>query len=53
MKHLKMIFERLSLLGIVINPSKYKIGNATGISPSPTKTKAVPQFPISTNMKSL
>lgn len=57
MKYLKMIFERFSKLGVVINPSKCEFGktevtfwghhiNATDISPSLIKTEAILQFPV-------
>ena len=64
MNHLKIIFERFQKYGIIINPIKCTFSKTEveflghhlgvdGISPSPTKTEAIIQFPVPTNMKSL
>ena len=62
--HLKIIFERFPKYGIIIYPIKCALGKieveflghrlgVVGISPSPTKTEAIIQFPVPTNLKSL
>ena len=62
--HLKIIFKRFEKYGIIINPIKFAFGKTeveflghcicgAGISPSTTKTEAIIQFSVPTNMKSL
>ena len=64
MNHLRINSERFQKYGIIINPIKCAFGKTeveflghslgvVGISPSPTKTEAIIQFPVPTNMKSL
>ena len=64
MNYFRIIFERFQNYGIIINPIKCAFGktdieflghrlDVVGNSPSPTKTEAIIQVPVPTNMKGL
>ena len=64
LKHLRLVFERLSQHGIVINPLKSKFGVSSptflghvvdkdGIRPLPEKVEAITKFPTLTTQRKL
>ncbi|KFD46748.1 hypothetical protein M513_12375 [Trichuris suis] len=63
-RHLRILFQRFSDYGIIINPTKCVFGKAevdflgsritsSGIIPSPDKIQAIRDFPLPTSRKSL
>lgn len=63
-EHLRILFERLTKYGVVINPAKCVFGvneltflgytvNASGISPMQERVEAVSKFPLPETIKSL
>ena len=62
--HLSQVFDRIESFGLKLHPNKCSLGNAEvlflghvvsaeGIHPDPGKIKAVEEFPIPTNVRSL
>ena len=64
LSHLRQLFYRLRMYGLILNPQKCKFGqpkieflghliNKNGASPLPSKVEAIKQFPQPCSVKSL
>ena len=53
LSHLRQLFDRLRMYGLILNPQKCKMINKNGASHLPSKVEAIKQFPQPCSVKGL